>query len=465
MMNEKLRTTISIILITAMLIPVVGAAYILKNDGTITLSHGDLYIDGVTVDNYVNSLLVAFSGFDQSLNTTDDVEFQGVTTGWMSLDGVNRTTWPATAPVSGNSTYLGDTFLVIYDGVNYQGVYYNGTVLFTNASPYTTIQNCINYVTADAAGATNYLDNRVLPRGSVRLGPGTFALGNNYLKIPNHFTLSGSGPGSTIITTTHTTTAIAPMWSNYTYDVTLQDLSIWGASGTTDYPLKWYMTESTLPSGETYSWWLKINDVAIRTYQTGPALFQTTTGSSQTIMQINNFRVTGKLYFNRISEAIMDNFFCYGLNLDSVSTSHFSNGYVGGSNNPNIYLYGDSEAYPNDGNIFTNIRSDNPSGEAFRLSGYSQKNQIVACQFSNSNNGASAAALRFGPTTKENLVTGCSFVNYPRQTPDFFTYLVWFEAGSEDNVLLGNYYQADAFVILSILDSGDNLVETLPTPP
>jgi len=255
------------------------------------------------------------------------------------------------------------------------------------------------------------------------------------------------------------------MWSNYTYDVTLQDLSIWGASGTTDYPLKWYMTESTLPSGETYSWWLKINDVAIRTYQTGPALFQTTTGSSQTIMQINNFRVTGKLYFNRISEAIMDNFFCYGLNLDSVSTSHFSNGYVGGSNNPNIYLYGDSEAYPNDGNIFTNIRSDNPSGEAFRISGYSQKNQIVACQFSNSNNGASAAALRFGPTTKENLVTGCSFVNYPRQTPDFFTYLVWFEAGSEDNVLLGNYYQADAFVILSILDSGDNLVETLPTPP
>jgi len=34
-MNEKLRTIISIILLTCVLVPVVGATYVLKNNGTI----------------------------------------------------------------------------------------------------------------------------------------------------------------------------------------------------------------------------------------------------------------------------------------------------------------------------------------------------------------------------------------------------------------------------------------------
>ena len=465
MMSNRLRMGISLIAIFSLFVTTVGAAYVFNNAGTITIDHGSLYIDGMTIDNYVNSLLVAFSGFDQSLNTTDDVEFNSLTTPSITLNGATRTDWPATAPVSGNSTYGGDTFLVVFDGVNFQGIYFNGTILYTDASPYTVTQACLDYVTRNAAGNPNYLLSRVDARGSVRLGPGTFALGNNYLKIPNHCTLSGSGAGSTIITTTHTTTAIAPMWSNYTYDVCIQDLSIWGASGTTDYPLKWYNVESTLPGGETYAYWLKINDVAIRNYQTGPALFQTTTGSSQNLMQINNFRCTGTLYFNRISDSIIDNFFCYGLNLDSVAGCHFSNGYVGGSNNPNIYLYGDSSSYPNDGNIFTNVRSDNPSGECLRVSGYTQKNQFVGCHFTNSENSHTAAAVRFGPNTFENLLTGCYIGNYPRQTPDQFSYLIWFEAGSKNNTAVCNMYDPLAFFTASILDEGDNLVETLPVPP
>ena len=35
------------------------------------------------------------AAFNQSLNTTDDVEFHGVTTGWVNLGGDNRTAWPS----------------------------------------------------------------------------------------------------------------------------------------------------------------------------------------------------------------------------------------------------------------------------------------------------------------------------------------------------------------------------------
>ena len=75
-MNEKLRTIISIILLTCVLVPVVGATYVLKNNGTITIDHGSLYIDGDTVDSYIIGLVgVGGGNFDQALNTTDNVQF------------------------------------------------------------------------------------------------------------------------------------------------------------------------------------------------------------------------------------------------------------------------------------------------------------------------------------------------------------------------------------------------------
>lgn len=65
----KAKTAFTVILIAAILVPMVGAAYVLRNNGTITINHGALYVDGVTVDQYIISLVgVGGGNFDQSLN-------------------------------------------------------------------------------------------------------------------------------------------------------------------------------------------------------------------------------------------------------------------------------------------------------------------------------------------------------------------------------------------------------------
>ena len=97
-MKTRAQTIFSIVLIALLLVPTVGAAYVLKNNGTITINHGALYVDGVTVDQYIISLVgVGGGNFDQSLNTTDDVTFENVTiSDSATLGGVTRTTWTQT---------------------------------------------------------------------------------------------------------------------------------------------------------------------------------------------------------------------------------------------------------------------------------------------------------------------------------------------------------------------------------
>ena len=131
-MNEKLRTTISIILITAMLIPAVGAAYVLKNDGTITLDHGNFYIDGVTVDSYIISLVgVGGGNFDQNLNTTDDVTHENVTvTDTLTVGGVPITAWDDIVVTTGPSlNKTGYDWYVWKTGVTYNFLGSNGSLI------------------------------------------------------------------------------------------------------------------------------------------------------------------------------------------------------------------------------------------------------------------------------------------------------------------------------------------------
>src|SRR4030043_437309 len=83
---------------------------------------------------------------NQSLLTTDSVDFGGASVNWLNLGGDNRTDW---------FDYLAgftSTFTVLYEGGIYRAYYQNGTVFMEDADVYTVINAVLEESTSDASG-------------------------------------------------------------------------------------------------------------------------------------------------------------------------------------------------------------------------------------------------------------------------------------------------------------------------
>ena len=428
--------------------------------------------------NYTQWLLAkadaATTTFDQSLDTTDHVSFASVNaTGEFYRGGVNYTATieGLIAASGGESTTYSDTFTVLWDGTLFTSSYSNGTVLSQNADAYTVLSATMTAATADGSGTASYWQaNRVIDRASVNLGDGEFDIGNNILLIPNHVTLKGSSPSSTIISGNHTTAVIMPMWSNYTFDFGIEDLYIKGLSGTTDYPLNIDCNgvPSSYPAGEdVYYAWHWLDNIHVSDYQTYSIRLITDGSGGFTLSYWNQVRVTGTIYMNRMFDSMFHNIYCYGLILDSVTSNHFDDWYVGGANSPNVRLYGDSANNPNRDNVFSNFRSDNPVSNALSVEGYSCYNQFVNCQFTNRDADSSTAAyaVQFIGFANHNEITGSYFgastTNVTKAVKKFIG-AVSFGADTSDNKVLNNNYDVRSFTEAIIFSNGfiaGNLVD------
>ena len=415
---------------------------------------------------------------DQAVDSTASVVFNDVNvTDELMVDSEAITNWDDLSSyiaLGGNgTTVFPDTFTILYNDLLYTSYYSNGTIFSQNADAYIVLNATTVASTANAAGVPVWHQaDRVYPRASIKLGPGEYDIGNNYIEIANHVVLKGSGPSVTIISGNHTTQVIGVMWSNFTLDFGIEDLYIKGLSGTTDYPLN--IDCDTIPSSypageEIYYTWHYLDNIHVSDYQTYSIRVITDGSGGFTLSYWNQVRVTGTIYINRMFDSMLHNIYCYGLILDSVTSTHFDDWYVGGANSPNVRLYGDSANNPNRDNVFSNFRSDNAVSNALSVEGYSCYNQFINCQFTNKDldgSGSPAYAIQFVGYANHNQITGsyigASTTNVTKPVGKW-TGAVSFGADTHDNKVLNNNYDPRSFSEISLFSGGfvsGNLVDT-----
>jgi len=366
---------------------------------------------------------------------------------------------------SGNNVSLPYTFAVVYDNSLYTSYYMNGSIFIQNADSFPVLNATWNAATMGVDGKPEYHQSkRIYPQAAIALGPANYTIGDNYLRIANHVDYVGAGPSSTIITSTHTTQVIAMMWSNYTFDWSIRNMAIHGKDGVTDYPLNIDCNDvpNAYPHPEAvYNTWHSLENVHVFGRQTYSIRVITDGSGGFTLSYWDDVRATGTIYMNRVFDSMFQHVNCYGLIMDSFSMNHLDNWYIGGANDPNVRLYGDSANNPNFGNIFTNFRSDNPSGVAMSVEGYSSYNVWDASEFTNrdADSGTAKYAVTFSDTAHHNLITSSYFGGtYNNGTKAYKKFLgaVSFEATTHDNRVIGNQYDFADFVNRDLF-SGDTV--------
>jgi len=309
-----------------------------------------------------------------------------------------------------------------------------GIIEYNGEDAYTVIQSAIN------ATSLTYYDSSV----TMLLGTGYYDLKNNSLLLPNHFHIKGVGAQGTVITS-NGTPIIKQMWNNFTYSVWISKMYLNGENKATNGIL-WEAENATLTQGEMYEYMLKVSDVMIRDTSECSVYLKTGLGP-HTICLFDNVRTMGKWYIERIFDSMFTNIYCSSAEFCKIVTNHFENWYLGGASSPQLRIYGDTEAWPNSGNMFMNIRVDNPSGIALSVEDYSCYNQFIGCHFANLNQDKmdnEHSCVVFQNMTNHNIISG-SFLGSYRTTSPRFKYLIEEKDQTFGNRYTGNNYHPESY--------------------
>lgn len=243
----------------------------------------------------------------------------------------------------------------------------------------------------------------------------------------------------------------------FTYDISVEHIHI-DCANAANYGIRFVADNATLVA-DTYMYWHKLKDVLVRRAAVAPIYIEATLGAN-THSLWDYVRAPGAtIRINRCFDSKFNNISTSGLDLESISSNHFHEWYLGGALDPNLLIHGGTAEYPNSGNIFTSLRSDNPSGECVDMQGYCVANVFTGCEFTNHMVGGAAnthSCFKMGANTHQTTVSG-SFLGNPRATATTFRHLIEEVAGSTGNVFVGNRYDPNA-VGTSILLLSDPMV-------
>ena len=412
----------------------------------------DFYYNSQNYTAWIETEIDAIPKHDQTLNTTDDVTFHGVATGWVDLGGVNRTTWPAGGGVGYNHTAY--TVTCIMDGSNRLAIAHDGEILYNNTSSYTCLQTAANYVTRNAAGNPTWRKGRVNNNTAIRVGFGDWNMGSSRLLLPSRVCLQGLGREATTIRSSHATSPIGPMWSNCTWGTAIYDMRIDAES--TGYPIKWDLTDASLPGGETYGWGLlDLQRLHLTDYDTYSFYWNTDSGN-HAVLHINDVRAQGLWMIDRMFDSTITMFQCSKLIIKDSSACTIDHFYIGGGHDYNLRIYDGSVQNDNYDLTFTNGILDNPTQTCVSIEHYAE-NLIfdgITCSnlnWNSANNTFSAFIL--GGNTHHIKITDSQFVNdlvYDHAST--WKYLIEEQNGSHNNIYLGNSYADNSYRGIEVWD-------------
>jgi len=395
---------------------------------------------------------------DQNLLTISSVTFDDVTvTDEVTLGGVTRSTWPSVA--SGTAIFL-DTVTCKIEGTYYVAYLADGTVLYNNTSPFTCLQTALDFTTYNAGSIPTYLEGRVYNYTSVRVGPGYWDIGANDLDIPNKVNFGGEGRDATIIKGSLANAVVKNMWSNYTFAVDIHDMRIENSANSATV-LKWTSSSSGLPSGQTYGGgMLAIHRLNLRYTGAGTyCLYVQSTTGDHTRVTAEDIKGSGTMYLSRIFDSYFSGLFISKLQLNGACASNqFSTSYIGGGLDYSLVSSGDTDQWSSYGNLFTNVRFDNPTTSFVNLGGYAQGYQFVGCTFSNLNwNTADNTndGVTLGANTHHITFTGNRFVN-DLESNDAATlrYVFYETSGTNNNTYVGNSYESNIYSDIPLYETG-----------
>jgi len=349
---------------------------------------------------------------------------------------------------------IGDGEVYCYvDGLNFIAV--NRThILYNNTSEYTCLQTALNYTTQDSSGAEVWLAHRIFNYTAVHISPGLWDIGGNTLKVPNKVAIFGSGQGSTRIDGS-TNVVVGNMWPNYTFGVTISDLTI---SGAVSPILEWDTTAASTPSGENYGpGMLKVLNVDFKDATQYSVYLRSTSGDNPTV-EFSNVRGSGQgWYLSRIFDSSFHSCSMGTIVLHGGCTANwFSGGYTGGGTQYNLQFTGDSDQWSNYGNIFSGWRFDNPLQTWVDFGGFAQGNLFSGCIFSNINWAATDdtySGIIHGANTHDNSIVSSHFTNdLESNDAAVLKYVIEEIAGSENNTWVANSYEDNHYSTIELWD-------------
>ena len=416
----------------------------------------DYWLDGATNLTAWVETEIAASGHnhDQNLNTTDDVTFDNVTASdTITLGGVPRSTWPSGGG-GGNYTPYEYTVRCRIVGANYEAVAYDGSLLYNNTNAYTCLQTACNYVTSNAAGNPVWRRGRVLNDTVILIGFGEWNIGANELAVPSRVVLRGMGREATTIKGSHASNVIENMWSNCTWGAAIYDLRVDGSGNA--IPIRWDMTNGTLPSKETYGWGLlDLQRLHLTGYDTYSLYWNIDSGNNA-VLHINDVRAQGIWMLDRMFDSTVTMFQCSELYIKDSSASLIDHFYIGGGHNYGLRVYDGSAQNDNYDLTFTNGIIDNPLETCVIVEDYAENLIFDGITFSNLNwdsaNNTFSAFIIEGTAHHIN-VKDCQFVNdLVYQHASTWKYLIEEKAGSHNNTYLGNTYADNSYRGLEVWD-------------
>lgn len=366
----------------------------------------------------------------------------------------------------GSNQTHGWDYIVVKEGSNFVSYEPDGDKFYEGTNAYLAIQNSVNETSKSSGGAVLYNSTlRLKAIGAVLLGPYVFPIGANTILLPNHFSLEGSGPGTTIIEHTDPN-GIQPMWFNFTYDVYVGNLMVEGDAGAGDTGIYWVCDIATLPSirnqsatltYDYYSWWLRLENLYIRGETTMFRIETVTTGINNFVC-VNAIRGTGNIYIERVFDSHFYDILCSTLTLVNIVTNHFQDIYIGSGQ---MTISGGTLANPCKGNTFNGIRSDNTlNAPSLQITGYATENTLVNCQLANCRDQTgdnTEDCIDIGGNVSYLTITASYIGNYPsRSNIDTWRYGVRVRSGAHNITITACVWTFDQF------DSGALLLDDGP---
>ena len=412
MMSNRLRMGISIIAIFSLFVTTVGAAYIFRTGGTILIDHGSLYVDGLTLDQYIIGLVGVGGGrFDQSLNTTDVVTFENVTvTDSITLGGVTRSTWTTSEA----------SYTISTDA----GIYYaeNGTTGEIKQS--TSLSGLWNTINAETSGLV------------AEFTVGTFIVDGPLVIQSSDTVIRGQGPQATILQLANNVNNDIIQMTTYYHNVVIKDICLDGNRDNQNAGkgIDFNCDTTTYGGGSQYWGWFSFENIMVVDCDEAGVYVRSGSGLHNS-GAIHNFRIfdnDGGASGHQLELVRLFDTFVGGpkasvtsMRLNACTRGTFEGVYFGGGMDNVVAIEGGA-ADTCGGHLFSGCKFDNGAGSVLQLTGYACRNLFVGCQFTNFNQNAANNTYPCVSLESANALynkfIGCTFTHDTVKTEDRWTY-------------------------------------------